>query len=167
MDRKYLLHIGPKRARLARVIAKGIDLFAVLVVSFFIYPWGLILAIGYLAISDSLFEGQSVGKRIIGFKVISLEDGKPCGMRQSWIRNLPFLVPLLFAIVPFWGWILCVLLSLPLVFLELYFLFKLDSAHRLGDVMADTTVIGNDAQSVDVRRRQRQSWFEEHKPVSM
>lgn len=167
MDRKYLLHIGPKRARLARVIAKSVDLVGVAIVACLAYPWGLITGIVYLSLSDSLFEGQSVGKRLVGFKVISLEDGKPCGIRQSWIRNLPFLVPLVFAIVPFWGWILCVLLSLPLVFLELYFLFKLDSAHRLGDVMADTTVIGNDAQSVDVRRRQRQSWFEERKPVSM
>lgn len=165
MDRKYLLSIGPQRARLARVIAKGIDLGGVLIAGLIAYPWGLIVALGYLAISDSLFEGQSLGKRFIGFRVISLLDGKPCGMRQSFIRNLPFLVPLIFAVVPFWGWILCVLLSLPLVFLELYFLFKLDSAHRLGDVMADTTVVGNDAQLMDVRRRQ--SWFEDRKPVSM
>lgn len=167
MDRKYLLSIGPQRARLARVIAKGIDLAVVLILGVLAYPWGLVIAIGYITVSDSLFEGQSLGKRLIGFRVISLEDGKPCGMRQSWIRNLPFLVPMTFAIIPFWGWILCVLLSLPLVFLELYFLFKLDSAHRLGDVMADTTVVGNDAQLMDVRRRARQSWFEERKPVSM
>jgi hypothetical protein len=64
--------------------------------------------------------------------------------------------------VPFWGWILCVLLSIPLSFLELYFLFKLDSAHRLGDVMADTTVVGNDPQSMSVRR---QTWFEDRKPM--
>ena len=153
MDRKYLLGIGPKRARLARLLAKGIDLGMVLVASLLAYPWGLMVAIGYLAVSDSLFDGQSVGKRIIGFRVISLEDGRPCGMRQSCVRNLPFLLPLGFAIVPLWGWILCVLLSVPLAFLELYFLFKLDSAHRLGDVMADTTVLGNDPKAMDVQRR--------------
>ncbi len=164
MDRKYLLNAGPQRARMARLLAKGIDLFIVFLVSFFSYPWGLALAIGYLAISDSLFDGQSIGKRVIGFKVVSLEDGKPCGMRQSLVRNLPILLPMAFALVPFWGWILCVMLSVPLIFLELYFLFKLDSAHRLGDVMADTTVIGNDAQRLDLRRRQ--SWFVDQKPMA-
>jgi hypothetical protein len=73
------------------------------------------------------------------------------------------LLPLGFALVPLWGWILCVMLSVPLIFLELYFLFKLDSAHRLGDVMADTTVIGNDSQRLDLRRRD--SWFADRKPI--
>ncbi len=153
MDRKYLLNVGPQRARLARLLAKGIDLGLVVVASFIAYPWGLAVAIGYLAVSDSLFDGQSLGKRFIGFRVVSLEDGNPCGMRQSFIRNLPFLLPMIFALVPFWGWLLCAMLSVPLTFLELYFLFKLDSAHRLGDVMADTTVVGNDPQALDVRRR--------------
>ncbi len=163
MDRKYLLSIGPRRARLARVLAKGIDLGLVLAISFIAYPWGLVCGWGFLAISDSLFEGQSPGKRFVGFRVVSLEDGYPCSMRQSFVRNLPFLVPMAFASVPFWGWIVCALLSVPLVFLELYFLFRLDSAHRLGDVMADTTVLGNDPQALPSRARQ--SWFE--KPVPM
>lgn len=166
MDRKYLLSVGPQRARLARIFAKGIDLGGVTIATLVAYPWGLILGLGYLAIADSLFDGQSAGKRFVGFKVISLEDGKPCGMKQSFVRNLPLTVPLAFAVVPFWGWILCALLSLPLVFLELYFLFKLDSAHRLGDVMADTTVIGNDAQAHPYLRR-RHSWFDERKTASL
>ncbi len=163
MDRKYLLSAGPRRARIARLIAKSIDLAIVLLCALIAYPWGLALALGYLAISDSLFDGQSFGKRLIGFRVISLEDGRPCGMRQSLVRNLPLLLPFAFALVPFWGWILCVLLSVPLVFLEIYFLFKLDSAHRLGDVMADTTVVGNDPQGLGVRRRQ---WAEAHGPAA-
>jgi len=162
MNRKYLLGSGPQRARLARLLAKGIDLGLVTVLAFIAYPWGLAMALGYLAVADSLFDGQSFGKRIVGFRVVSLEDGLPCGMRQSLVRNLPFVLPLGFALVPFWGWILCAMLSLPLIFLELYFLFKLDSAHRLGDVMADTTVIGNDPQALDVRRRA----FEARKPIA-
>ncbi len=153
MDRKYLLSVGPQRARLARLLAKGIDLGLVMIASVIAYPWGLACAMGYLAVADSLFDGQSIGKRVIGFRVVSLEDGRPCGMRQSCIRNLLFLLPMMFALVPFWGWLLCAMLSVPLTFLELYFLFKLDSAHRLGDVMADTTVLGNDPQALDVRRR--------------
>jgi uncharacterized RDD family membrane protein YckC len=164
MDRKYLLNAGPKRARLARIIAKMVDVGGVLALTLVAYPWGLIIGVVYLAVADSLFEGQSLGKKFIGFRVVSLEDGSPCSLKQSFIRNLPLLIPMSFAIVPFWGWIICALLSFPLVLLELYFLFKLGSSHRMGDVMADTTVVGNDPQAIH-NLKPRQSWFE--KPVPM
>jgi len=124
------------------------------------YPFGLLLAMFYIGISDSLHSGQSVGKRFMGFAVISLEDGKPCTIKQSIIRNLPLLIPMGFAIIPLWGWIFCTILAIPLTVLELYLMLKLDSAHRLGDVMADTTVIANDHNRIDLRKT-KQSWFED------
>lgn len=137
-----------------------VDLFIVLILSTLFYPFGLILALAYLGVSDSLYDGQSVGKRLMGFAVISLEDGTPCSLKQSLIRNLPIIVPLAFAIIPLWGWIFCSILAIPLILLEVYLLFKLDSGHRLGDVMADTSVIANDPNRVDLRKAQ-QGWFEE------
>ncbi len=142
---------------MARLIAKAIDLFIVLVLSFFFYPIGLVIGICYLAISDSIQGGQSVGKKFIGFSVISLEDAKPCSLKQSFIRNLPILVPLLFGLIPFWGWVISLLVGIPLTALEIYLLYRLDSGHRLGDVMADTTVMANDS-GIPVKNR-RTSWF--------
>ena len=159
MDRKYLLQKSIKTAKLSRLMAKGIDLFIVLILSLF-YPVGLILAIVYLAYSDSLQNGQSVGKRYMGFSVISLEDGTPCRLKQSIIRNLPFLIPLFFAIIPIWGWVISILTGIPLILLELYLLAKLDSGHRLGDVMADTTVMGNDVHRVRAKAKEKTSWFD-------
>ena len=95
----------------------------------------------------------------MGFSVISLEDGSPCSIKQSFIRNLPLLVPLILAIIPFWGWILSLLVGLPLVVLEVYLMYKLDSAHRLGDVMADTTVIAGDGQALSAKNKNA-SWFD-------
>ena len=158
MKKKYILRSSIRTAKLSRVIAKGIDLFIVLILAMLFYPFGLLLSLSYLAVSDSLYGGQSVGKKFIGFSVISLEDGKPCTPKQSVIRNLPLLIPLGFSIIPPWGIIFCTILMIPLVLLELYLLFKLDSGHRLGDVMADTTVIGNDPDRVDLRKAQ-ESWF--------
>ena len=109
--------------------------------------------------------GQSVGKRFLGLRVISLKDGSSCSLQQSIYRNLPFIIPLSFAIVPLWGWIFCLLLLVPLCALELYLIFTLDSGHRLGDVMADTSVIGNDPQRADAIKS-RESWFGERKPGS-
>lgn len=163
-NRKYILKNNKNTPKFARLIAKAIDLFIVLILAMLFYPLGLVLAIFYLSLADSLHEGQSVGKRIIGFAVISLEDGKPCSVKQSVIRNLPITIPLSFATVPFWGWIFFTF-SIPLILLEVYLLFKLDSGHRLGDVMADTTVIGNDQNRVDLRKA-KESWFEGQKNMS-
>tara|TARA_Y100001936_G_C15973159_1_gene612294 strand:+ start:421 stop:936 length:516 start_codon:yes stop_codon:yes gene_type:complete len=160
MKRKYLLKTGINTSKVSRLLAKMVDLFIVLILSTLFYPFGLILALIYMGISDSLYDGQSVGKRLMGFAVISLEDGTPCSLKQSLIRNLPIIVPMAFAIIPLWGWIFCSILAVPLILLEVYLLFKLDSGHRLGDVMADTSVIANDPNRVDLRKAQK-GWFEE------
>lgn len=159
--RKYL-KTGLKVARLTRMFAKAIDLFLVLILSIFFYPVGLVLALVYAGVADSLQNGQSVGKRLMGFQVISLEDGKPCTLKQSIIRNLPIIAPLALAIIPFWGWLLGVLLGAILLGLEIYLIYKLDSGHRLGDVMADTSVMANDGNKMRVARA---SWFEAKKMV--
>lgn len=159
MNRKYILRSSIKTAKISRLIAKAIDLFIVLILSMLFYPFGLILTLVYMSLADSLYGGQSVGKKIMGFAVISLEDGKPCTVKQSFIRNLPILIPMAFAIIPPWGIIFCTILMPPLMLLEVYLLFKLDSGHRLGDVMADTTVIANDPNRIDLRKAQ-ESWFQ-------
>ena len=115
MDRKYLLEKAIRVAKLTRLIAKAIDLFIVFCFSIFLYPLGLMLGIVYIAMSDGMGNGQSAGKRFMGFAVKSLEDGSPCSYKQSIIRNLPFILPLTLAIVPFWGWILGGILAIALI----------------------------------------------------
>jgi uncharacterized RDD family membrane protein YckC len=159
MKRKYLLKSSIKVAKITRLIAKFIDLFIVLILSIFFYPMGIIFSVGYLAIADSLQNGQSVGKRFMGFRVISLDDGSPCSTKQSIIRNLPLIVPILPSIIPFWGWIFTGLLGIPLICLEIYLIYKLDSGHRLGDVMADTSVIANDKHRL-ATNKDKSNWFE-------
>jgi len=163
MDRKYLLEKAIKVAKLSRLIAKAIDLsivFALPIVTYPIgyYQVGLYIGIVYIAMSDGMSDGQSLGKKFMGFAVKSLEDGSPCSYKQSIIRNLPFIFPLALGIVPFWGWILGAILGFILVGIELYLLYNLDSGHRLGDVMADTSVMAGDDNFVGVKKR-KTSWF--------
>ena len=165
MNRKDLIDGPLARARLSRLIAKLIDIGLVALGAVFYYPMGLILGVIYLCISDSLYDGQSIGKRLMGFGVISLVDGSPCSTKQSFIRNLPFTVPLFFLIFPFWGWIFSGIFAVPLALMEVYFLFKKNSAHRLGDIMADTTVIADDGMRLDLRK-QKTPWFD-NRPVPM
>jgi uncharacterized RDD family membrane protein YckC len=163
VDRKYLLNKGPRRAKIVRIVAKSFDLGCVVLTGLISYPWGVFLGLGYLAVCDSLFDGQSFGKRFFGFRVVSLKDGLPCTTKQSFIRNLPFTVPLFFLLIPFWGWLVFFLLVIPLGFLELYLLLRLDSTHRLGDVMADTTVIGHDPLSA--KYESQTTWFKDQKSL--
>jgi uncharacterized RDD family membrane protein YckC len=128
-------------AKLARFTAKLIDLFLAMLISFFLYPLGVILAVLYLSLADALPKGQSIGKRIIGFSVIDVETGDYCSKRQSVIRNLPVFLPLMFLIFPFWGWFMAFLLAIPLFLLEGYLLWTNDKERHLGDVMAETTVV--------------------------
>ena len=152
-NRKYLLEKAIKVAKLTRLIAKMVDIGIVIFFSLMFYPLGLILGIIYIALSDGMKNGQSAGKRFMGFQVKSLEDGSPCSYKQSAIRNLPFILPLTLAIVPLWGWILGGILLIFLIGLELYLLYNLDSGHRLGDVMADTSVMANDDNYVGLKKR--------------
>ncbi len=166
MKRKYFLKRAMNVARLSRLMAKGIDLFIVLILSIFFYPIGLLLGMVYIAVADSLQNGQSVGKKFIGFQVMNLEDGTPCSVKQSVIRNLPILVPLLFAAIPLWGAFFALILGIPLVIFEIILLYKLDSGHRLGDVMADTSVMANDGGHQAVSKDRKSSWFAEGSQIS-
>ena len=160
MKRKYFIRKAINKAKMTRLMAKAIDLFIVLILSVFFYPLGLILSVVYMGVADSLQNGQSVGKKFMGFAVISLEDGKPCTVKQSFVRNLPILIPLFLAIIPIWGALFAALFGLPLIILEVYLLYKLDSGHRLGDVMADTSVMANDGDTITTKQ-EKQGWFPE------
>ncbi len=158
--KKYILKSPIKIARISRLFAKSLDLFIVLLLCAFFYPLGIIAAIFYMGICDSLQGGQSIGKRFIGMVVVSLEDGRPCSLKQSFIRNLPIIVPLFFILIPLWGWVFSIFSAIPLLTLEVYLLFKLDSGHRLGDVMADTTVIANKFKD---EKTKREAWVDQSK----
>jgi uncharacterized RDD family membrane protein YckC len=147
------------RAIKFRLTAKFIDLLLVFLGVIFFYPMGIIIGVIYLSLADSLYQGQSIGKRFMGLGVVSLVDGSPCSIFQSCVRNLPITAPLFFLIFPlWWGWVISAIFAFPMTLMEIYFIFK-GSHHRLGDIMADTTVIANDGSRLDLRKT-KHSWFD-------
>lgn len=156
--RTYLLKKTFKEHKTTRVLAKSIDLLVIILLVKIFHRFGYFLAFLYLCISDTLFEGQSIGKKLLSLKVVSLITGEKCSIKQSILRNLPFSIPLFFAIIPFWGWFFALILSVPLTLLELYLVIKLDSSHRLGDVIADTTVVG--PKPDELPNLLKKSWFQ-------
>ncbi len=126
---------------LHRFIAKAIDLLIFGFLSEMFYPYGFLAGVLYILISDGLFEGASLGKRIIGLKVVmALEDKKP-EFKESIIRNSFLAFPLLFAFIPFVGYFLLVTIGIIIYAAEIYFIIKSPEGERIGDRFAFTRVI--------------------------
>jgi uncharacterized RDD family membrane protein YckC len=164
-DKDALIQASFHVMRSTRLMAKAVDLSIVSFLAFIAFPFGFFAGFTYLFVCDYINQGQSLGKKYFGMRVISLEDGLPCSLKQSGIRNLPLLVPFFFFLFPVWGWTLSILLAIPLVSLEIYLLFTLDSGNRLGDVMAETTVMANTFESA-YPKKLKNSWFRSQHSLS-
>jgi uncharacterized RDD family membrane protein YckC len=126
-----------------RVVGKSIDGLVILTV-FFLgkaiwFPLGLGAALLLCSFQDGMGTGQSVGKRILGLRVIDDQTGLGCSFFQSFQRNFPFITAVIFAAVPLF-WMFFILVSVPVIALETYLLFQLPSGVRLGDVLGNTLV---------------------------
>jgi uncharacterized RDD family membrane protein YckC len=93
---------------------------------------GLVLfiavALGYSAVLEYYWKGQTVGKRLLGIKVVR-EDGEEIGAEEAVIRNLPILA----FIVPYIGVLLYIA--------ALVSMAATDRRQRLFDQAAGTVVI--------------------------
>lgn len=89
--------------RRQRFLAFGFDLLlasglgALLGSAFFIA--GLSVAGIYLLVRDGFFQGQSVGKRIFGLRVVHAPTQQPCGFGRSLARNVLWVVPFVSIVV--------------------------------------------------------------------
>lgn len=130
-----------------RVLSKFIDLSVGVVLAIVLrYPLGPLVGFLYTLFSDGLafgpFYGQSVGKKLVGLKVIDLSSGRSVlHWRQSLLRNLPIGVVTFFGMIPFWGWLVAIFLGFPIITLEIYLMAKNELGQRFGDVLAKTQVI--------------------------
>lgn len=86
--------ISPVELARQRILAWLIDLMILLGLSILLGGVGWIIVAGYLLLRDGLFAGQSLGKRIIGLKVVVPGEARPCTFKDSTVRNLLWLVPI-------------------------------------------------------------------------
>ncbi len=131
-----------------RILAKLIDLTVVL---FFgrlpIGSAGSVIGFLYSILADSFswkgVQGQSIGKKIMKIKVTAGDEtfSRVSRMKLSVIRNAPVGIVTFLMIIPVWGWILSLLIGIPLFLIELSLMIRADRHQRLGDVMAETVVV--------------------------
>lgn len=124
---------------LTRTVAKGIDIIIILLFALVLNPIGPIIAIFYSICADG-FEGKSIGKRLVGLQTINVVKKTPAGFKESIIRNIPIGIFIFFASIPIF-WIILIIVAIPLLLLELYLFWTLESGNRIGDILADTQVI--------------------------
>ncbi|MCC6346038.1 MAG: RDD family protein [Nitrospirales bacterium] len=120
-----------------RAVAKLMDFLLIAAAMQAIPQVGYIAGVVYLLISDGLFDGRSIGKKIIRLRVISVPGESSGTFRDSMIRNLTLAVPLLLLYIPFFGWIFMA----AALALEFLLLLGNEEGMRLGDDLAQTKVI--------------------------
>lgn len=127
-----------KRAGLLlRGVAKTIDFIIVAAAAEMIPRAGFFAGLAYLFISDGLFEGKSLGKQLIGLRVVSTVTDKACSVRESILRNFMLCTGILLWKIPLVGWVFMILI---LAF-EFVMLLGSKEGMRFGDEIAKTTVI--------------------------
>ncbi|NLZ54229.1 MAG: RDD family protein [Thermoanaerobacteraceae bacterium] len=98
--------------------------------------------IAYEITKNPDFKNRSIGKKIMGLEVASME-GKDIDWGISIRRNLPFAVGSVCSIVPIIGWIIGPILGFVISMVELFLAVTDNKGRRLGDRLADTQVICN------------------------
>lgn len=76
------------------------------------------IGVAYFLFSDSLPNGQSIGKKLLKMRVVNGKTGEACSVVQSFLRNITF----------------------PLGIFDWVFIF-FGSHRRLGDFLASTIVV--------------------------
>jgi len=122
---------------LLRAIAKTLDFIIIAAAAEVIPKAGFFAGLAYLLIGDGLFDGRSVGKKIIGLRVVSEDTGKPCSFRDSILRNSIFGIGYLLYKIPWFGWIFIVIVTV----FEFVILLGSKDGSRLGDEIAKTKVV--------------------------
>jgi uncharacterized RDD family membrane protein YckC len=130
----------PKADIGTRLIAALIDGALSSVVSMLIPVLGAIVATVYMFGKDGLFDGRSVGKKVMKLQVMT-ESGAPATYADSAKRNAIFALPYVLMIIPVLGWVVAHFIGLAIVIVELVLLISDPKGKRIGDKWAGTQVI--------------------------
>lgn len=132
----------PKANLLNRFLAKFIDFLVIGFLATVIKaPIGSLAALTYSLIADGFFDGRSLGKKLVGLRVVNLKTRMPCNFKDSILRNIPIAAVVLFALIPILGWILLFTAGLVIMLFESYLIYSDEGGIRIGDIFADTQVV--------------------------
>ena len=96
--------------------------------------------IAYEITKNPDFKNRSIGKRVMGLEVVTLE-GKEMDWALSIRRNLPLAIASVCSIVPIIGWIIGAIIGFIISIAEVILVITDNKGRRLGDRWADTQVV--------------------------
>jgi uncharacterized RDD family membrane protein YckC len=122
----------------SRAVAGFVDLLLIIGLARLPDVLGFLSALGYILIRDGLFQGRSVGKKLIGLGVVAGDgQGVAATYRESIIRNIPFAAAYILFLIPYAGWVLG-----PLALaIECLVAVGDDRGMRIGDMLARSCVV--------------------------
>ena len=126
-----------KASLLLRVLAKALDFVIIAVAVKTVPQAGYLAGFFYLIISDGLFDGRSIGKKIMRLRVLSVNENAAASFRDSVIRNLTFAAALLILKIPLIGWAFAAIIAA----VEFLLMLGNKDGMRLGDYIAKTKVV--------------------------
>jgi len=133
-----------------RAVACFVDLLIVIGLARLPDVLGFLSASGYILIRDGLFEGRSLGKKLIGVLIRpegSEDPQRTVTYRESIIRNAPFEAAYILFLIPYAGWVL----GPAALIIEWLVALGDDHAMRTGDMLARTRVVQLKAEPVETR----------------
>jgi uncharacterized RDD family membrane protein YckC len=127
-----------KRAGLlVRTVAKILDFIIIAAAAEIVPKAGFFAGLAYLLIGDGLFDGRSVGKKLIGIRVVSAPTMETCSFRDSILRNSTFGIGYICYKMLWFGWIFLMIVAV----FEFLILLGSKDQMRLGDELAKTVVV--------------------------
>jgi uncharacterized RDD family membrane protein YckC len=147
--RREELSFYPKASLLLRAGARAVDLAIALMLYRVTGPAGVVVALLYLLSADGMLQGQSLGKKLFGVKVVYLPSRAPARYRDSFLRNSPFGLVVILGMMPEVGAEAFFAAALVLGGVEAWKVVKDAFGLRLGDAWAQTQVVDGKVPSHD------------------
>ena len=122
---------------LSRTVAKLLDFILIAAAAEIVPKAGFYAGLTYLLIGDGLFDGRSLGKKLVGIRIVSAETHEPCSFRDSILRNSILGVGYLLSKILWFGWIFILIVAA----FEFIILLGSRDKMRIGDEIAKTIVI--------------------------
>jgi uncharacterized RDD family membrane protein YckC len=136
---------------LHRFAARLLDIaISIFIASLIVYPIGPLLSFIYIICADAIKvdkqHSASIGKYLLKLHVIQSSTQQPIDIKSSMIRNLTFGFANVCLLIPFWGWIIFGIIVIPMSIFEIVLILRSPDQKRLGDLIAQTSVVWIDSQ---------------------
>jgi uncharacterized RDD family membrane protein YckC len=133
--------LPPKASLFLRSLARLVDIAIAYILYRSTGPAGVVAALLYLLFADGMLQGQSLGKKLFGVKVIYLPTLQGARHRDSLLRNSPFAFVIVLRMMPELGLKAFILGCAVVLSIEVVRIIREPHGLRLGDLWAQTQVV--------------------------